>query len=144
MKHAHTISWVLFGALAVVTILLSLTSVLFAYANPDGDLIAGKFTPAEVANGDEELAAALSARRGTAAAFSLAYGILLLGATLRYRRKRCGLGWMAGAGLANAVVILLRVPVLGIGWGVVTGLGPLLLLLAATGLGLAARSSAAA
>ena len=69
MKHAHTISWAIFALLGAITVVISLTSLSAAYFNPDADLIAGRFTPAEVANGDAELAAALSARRGTAAAF---------------------------------------------------------------------------
>ena len=89
MKHAHTISWAIFALLGAITVVISLTSLSAAYLNPDADLIGGRFTPAEVANGDEELAAALSARRGTAAAFGLSYGILLFGiAWGPYRKAR--------------------------------------------------------
>ena len=132
MRHAHTISWMLFALLGVATILLSLASVYAAYFDSSGDLIAGRFTPAEVANGDEELAAALSARRGTAAAFALSYGILLLGIALRpYRREGRALPWLLAGTLANAAVILLRGPLLGVGLGLMAGLMPLVLVVVA-------------
>ncbi len=140
MKHAHTISWVLFALLGAITVLISLTSLSAAYLNPDADLIGGRFTPAEVANGDPELAAALSARRGTAAAFGLSYGILLFGiAWGPYRRKGRLFRLLLVASLVNTVVILLRLPALGIGLGLITALVPLALILIAAALGLAAR-----
>lgn len=141
MKHAHTISWVIFALLGVITILVSLTSLSAAYLNPDADLIGGQFTPAEVANGDPELAAALSARRGTAAAFGLSYGILLFGiAWGPYRRKGRLLKWLLLASLVNVAVILLRAPILGVGLGLITAFVPLALIVAAAILGLVARS----
>ena len=144
MKHAHKISWILFGALAVIYIALSLISVVHSYVNPSGDLIAGRFTPAEVANGDEAVAAALSARRGTAAAFGLGYGILLLGAVLAYRKERRAFGWIVAASLVNVGVILLRIPLLGVTYGLAGGTIPLVVILIATALGLLDRRTATA
>ena len=143
MKHAHKISWILFAVLAVGTIALSLVSAQFAYLNPDGDLIAGQYTPAEVANGDDDLAAALSARRGTAAAYGLGYGLLLLGMTLAYRKERRCFGWIVIASLASVGVVLLRAPTLGVSYGLFAGTAPLALVLIAGALGLADRRSRA-
>ncbi len=143
MKHAHTISWVLFALLGAITILVSLTSLSAAYLNPDSDLIGGRLTPAQVADGDPELAAALSARRGTAAAFGLSYGILLFGiAWGPYRRRGRLFRLLLAAGLVNTLVILLRLPVLGIGLGLVTALVPLALILIAAVLGVMAPRQA--
>lgn len=127
MRRAHEISWILFALLAVGTVLVSFHSVWSAHLAPDTDLIAGRFTPAEVANGDEDLAAALSARRGTAAAYGLGYGLLLLGGTLAYRRERRFFGWLVAAGLLPAAVVLLRVPTLGVSHGLIAATGPLAL-----------------
>lgn len=143
MKHAHTISWALFAVLGALTILISLVSLNSAYLNPDNDLIGGRFTPAEVANGDAELAAALSARRGTAAAFGLSYGILLFGiAWGPYRRRGKLFKWLLLASLVNGGVILLRAPVLGVGLGLITAFVPLALVVIAAVLGLLAKRQA--
>ena len=143
MKHAHTISWVIFALLGTITVLVSLISLSSAYLNPDNDLIAGRLTPAELSAGDPEVAAALSARRGTAAAFGLSYGILLFGiAWGPYRRRGKLFRLLLAASLVNAVVILLRAPVLGVGLGLVTALVPLGLILIAAVLGVAARRQA--
>lgn len=140
MKRAHTISWVIFAALGVITVLISLTSLSAAYLNPEADLIGGRFTPAQLADGDPELAAALSARRGTAAAFGLSYGILLFGiAWGPYRRRGRLLKWLLAASLVNTLVILLRLPLLGVGLGLLPALVPLVLILIAGALGMMAR-----
>ncbi len=144
MKHAHTISWAVFALLGAITILVSLISLSAAYLNPDADLIGGRFTPAQVADGDPELAAALSARRGTAAAFGLSYGILVFGiAWGPYRRRSRLFRLLLAASLVNTLVILLRLPVLGIGLGLVTALVPLALILIAAVFGVMARRQAA-
>lgn len=141
-SRSHRISWILFVAVGAATIAASLLSLRAAYLSPDYDLIAGRFTPAEVANGDSEVAAALSARRGTAAAFGLSYGILLIGmAWGPYRHRGKLLPWLSAAVLLNAVFVLLRVPVLGVGHGVPAGLFPLVLGLTAAILGFRARRS---
>lgn len=144
MKHAHTISWVIFALIGAATLALSLGSVMAAYVDPSGDLIAGKYTPAEVANGDEEVAAALSARRGTAAAFAVSYSILLLAVALGPYRKRqgvrCAFLALVIAAIANALVILLRVPLLGVGFGLGAANIPLLLVVIATVFGLLAKN----
>ena len=143
MKHAHTISWAIFALLGAITIVVSLTSLSAAYLNPDADLIAGRFTPAELSDGDPEVAAALSARRGTAAAFGLSYGILLFGiAWGPYRRRGRLFKWLLIASLVNAGVILLRAPVLGVGLGLVTAFVPLGLIAVAAILGLMAKRQA--
>lgn len=144
MKRAHTVSWVIFALLGAATLAVSLLSVTAAYLDPSGDLVAGKFTPAEVANGDEEVAAALSARRGTAAAFAVAYAILMLSVALGPYRKRegvrCAFLALVVASVANAVVILLRVPLLGVSFGVGAATIPLLLVAVSTVFGLLAKN----
>ena len=135
----------IFALLGAATILASLGSATAAYLDPDADLIAGRFTPAEVAEGDADLAAALSARRGTAAAFGLSYGILLFGiAWGPYRRRGRLLRWLVLATVLNALVILLRAPLLGVGWGLLAGIGPLVLVAIAVIFGVIARRSSAA
>lgn len=142
MKHAHTVSWVIFAFLGAATLALSLGSVFAAYVDPSGDLVAGKYTPAEVANGDPEVAAALSARRGTAAAFAVSYAILVLSVALGPYRKRegvrCAFLALVAAAAANAGVILLRVPLLGVGFGLGAATIPLLVVAVAAGFGLLA------
>lgn len=144
MKRAHTISWVIFALLGAATLVVSLLSVTAAYLDPSGDLVAGKYTPAEVANGDEEVAAALSARRGTAAAFAVSYSILLLSVALGPYRKRKGVRGaflaMVIASVTNAVVILLRVPLLGVSFGLGAATIPLVLVAIATVFGLRAKN----
>lgn len=144
MKHAHTISWVVFTFVGAGTLAVSLLSVTAAYLDPSGDLVAGKYTPAEVANGDAEVAAALSARRGTAAAFAVSYAILLLSVALGPYRKRegvrCAFLALVVASVANAVVILLRVPLLGVSFGLGAATIPLLLVAIATVFGLLAKN----
>lgn len=144
MKRAHTISWVIFALLGAATLVVSLLSVTAAYLDPSGDLVAGKYTPAEVANGDEEVAAALSARRGTAAAFAVSYSILLLSVALGPYRKRQGVRGaflaLVVASVANAVVILLRVPLLGVSFGLGAATIALPLVAIAAGCGLRAKN----
>ena len=143
MKHAHTVSWAIFALLGAITIVVSLTSLSAAYLNPDADLIGGRFTPAELSDGDPQVAAALSARRGTAAAFGLSYGILLFGiAWGPYRRRGRLFKWLLIASLVNAGVILLRAPVLGVGLGLVTAFVPLGLIVVAAVLGMVAKRQA--
>ncbi len=130
MKHAHAISWILFALLGVLFLVASLVSVNNAYRNRDADLIAGRHTPARIAGGDEEIATALSARRGTAAAFGVSYAVLLLAVTLYpYRRRRPVWAFRALvlASLLNAGIILLRVPLLHTGSGTIAGTVPLVL-----------------
>ena len=54
------------------------------------------------------------------------YGILLFGiAWGPYRRRGRLLRWLVLATVLNALVILLRAPLLGVGWGLLAGIGPL-------------------
>ncbi len=128
MKRAHTLSWILFTLLGVMFLIPSLLSVNAAYFNPEADLIAGQYTPAELAGGDEMIANALSARRGTAAAFGVSYGVLVLAIALfPYRRKRAQWAFLALvlASLLNAGIVLLRFPLLQTGFGAVAAFAPL-------------------
>lgn len=144
MKLAHTVSWGVFALLGAGTLAASLGSAYASYLDPRGDLIAGKYTPGEVADGDAETATALSARRGTAAAFGVSYGILLLGVALGpYRKRRQVRGafvLLLLATVANAVVILLRVPLLAVHFGTGAATVPLLLVLVAAVAGILAKN----
>ncbi len=140
-SRAHTISWLLFALLGVILLLPSLLSVHAAYINPDADLIAGQYTPAEIADGDPRIASALSARRGTAAAFGVSHAVLLLAITLiPYRRRRPSWAFraLALASLLNAGIVLLRVPLLETSSGLIAGVLPLALAGLATLFGLLA------
>lgn len=144
MKHAHTVSWAVFALLGAGTLAASFGSAYASYLDPSGDLIAGKYTPGEVADGDAEIATALSARRGTAAAFGVSYGILLLGVALGpYRKRRQVRGafvLLLLATVANAVVILLRVPLLAVHFGAGSANLPLLLVTVAAVAGVLAKN----
>lgn len=144
MKLAHTLSWAVFALLGAATLAASLGSVSAAYLDPSGDLIAGKYTPGEVADGDAEIAAALSARRGTAAAFGVSYGILLLGVALgpyrKRRQARAAFVLLLLATVANAAVILLRVPLLAVNFGAGSATVPLLLVAVAAVAGVLAKN----
>lgn len=148
MKLAHTLSWAAFALLGAATLAASLGSVSAAYLDPGSDLIAGRYTPGEVADGDAEIATALSARRGTAAAFGVSYGILLLGVALgpyrKRRRVRGAFVLLLLATVANAAVILLRVPLLAVNFGVGPAVIPLLLVTAAAVTGVLAKNHAPA
>jgi hypothetical protein len=96
-----------------VTLVLSLVSANVAYRT--GRERIGPLTLQEVAAGREEVATALRARRGTAAAYAAAYSVLFLAIVLGpYRR---GERWCWWAILAGAVVLaalsLARLPLLG-------------------------------
>jgi len=148
MKHAHTVSWLLFAVLGGAYLGMSLVSVSNAYLNPENDLIAGQYTPADLAHGDPSLAAALSARRGTAAAFGVSYAVLMLAVAFfpyRHKRARWAFAALTVASLLNAGIILLRAPLLQTHIGLLGGTAPLAITVLAAVLGsLASRPAAEA
>ena len=113
-----TASWVILGVVGTLTLLGSLFSVGIAYAS----LIEDKIGPAsltELSVGRPEVATAVRARRATAAAYGAGFATLFLAITFGpYRRGEVWAWWALLAGsLVVSVLILLRVPFLGINLG---------------------------
>jgi len=110
----RTISWILLTIVASLTFVASLGSAYISYRSPDSDVI-GQTKLADVAAGRAEVATALRARRGTAAAFAAAYAVLFLFIVLvPYRRGDVWSWWALLAGMLVLVVLTLaRIPLLG-------------------------------
>jgi len=118
----RTVSWVLLALVAAATLLFSLGSARLAYRGEKDQI--GPATLEEIAAGRPEVATALRARRGTAAAYAAAYSVLSLFIVIGpYRRGERWSWWalLAGA-LALAAVTLVRVPALGTRLGAETAL----------------------
>ena len=139
-----TSSWVILVVAGVLTLLGSLFSLGIAYVSLVEDRI-GPASLAELSVGRPEVATAVRARRATAAAYGAGYATLFLAISLGpYRRGDVWAWWALLAGtLVVSVLILLRVPFLGINLGAptaVTGAGTALttlVQLGVVGLGLA-------
>ena len=118
----RTVSWVLLLLVGLATLLGSLASARVAYLTEQDQI--GPVSLTELTTGRSDVAAALRARRGTAAAYGAAYAVLFLLIVLGpYRR---GEGWSAWAILVGtlvlAIVTLARIPFLGTRLGVTTAL----------------------
>jgi len=112
----RTASWVLLTIVGGLTLLVSLASALLAYR---GDYPIGGMAVAEVAGGREGLLAALRGMRGTAAAFGAAFAVMFLGTVLGPYRGGDKRAWwtILVATLVLALIILARVPLLGVALG---------------------------
>ena len=138
-----TASWIILLIVGALTLLGSLVSLGLAYGS-DRDQI-GPVSLAELSAGRPEVATALRARRATAAAYGAGFATLFLAITLGPYRRGDLWAWRALAigVLVVAVLVLLRIPLLGIQLGAasaVTGAGTArttLVQLAVAGLGLA-------
>ena len=122
-----TASWVILLVAGALTLIGSLFSVGIAYVSLIEDRI-GPATLTELSADRPEVATAVRARRGTAAAYGAGFATLFLAITLGpYRRGDVWAWWAILAGtLVVSVLILLRVPFLGINLGAptaVTGAG---------------------
>jgi hypothetical protein len=143
-----TASWIILVVVGTLTLLGSLFSLAIAYGSVVEDKI-GPATLTELAAGRPEVATAVRARRATAAAYGAGFAALFLAITLGpYRRGDVWAWWALLAGtLVVSVLILLRVPFLGINLGApaaVTGAGTALstlVQLGVVGLGLALGSA---
>ena len=139
-----TASWIILVVVGTLTLLGSLSSVSIAYFSVVEDRI-GPASITELAAGRPEVATAVRARRATAAAYGAGFATFFLAITLGpYRRGDVWAWWALLAGtLVVSVLILLRVPFLGINLGAptaVTGAGTAisaLVQLGVVGLGLA-------
>lgn len=116
MKKA---SWVLLTVVGAAITLLSLVSAVHSYRAHDDYAIGGSRV-SRIAGGDTGVALALRGIRGTSAAYGAAYGVLFLAIVLGpYRRGDSWAWWsLLVAGLAQAVLVLLRIPLLGTQRGV--------------------------
>jgi hypothetical protein len=138
-----TASWIILLVVGALTLLGNLVSLGIAYGTALDQI--GPATLAELSVGRPEVAIAVRARRGTAAAYGAGFATLFLAITLGpYRRGDLWAWWALLAGmLVVSVLILLRVPFLGIRLGTtaaVTGAGTALttlVQLVLVGLGLA-------
>jgi hypothetical protein len=139
-----TASWIILVVVGTLTLVGSLFSVGIAYFSLIPDRV-GPATLTELSVGRPEVATAVRARRATAAAYGAGFATLFLAITLGpYRRGDVWAWWALLAGtLVVSVLILLRVPFLGINLGAptaVTGAGTALstlVQLGVVGLGLA-------
>jgi hypothetical protein len=115
-SRLRTASWVLLAGLGGFSLFVSLVSAFLAYL---GNYPVGGMPVAEVAGGREGLLTALRGIRGTSAAFGAAFAVLLLGTVLGpYRRGDTGAWWtILLATLAMALIVLARIPTLGVALG---------------------------
>jgi hypothetical protein len=109
-------SWVLLTIVGGLTLFISLASAFLAYL---GDYPIGGMPVAKVAGGRDGVLTALRGIRGTSAAFGAAFAVLLLGTVLGpYRRGDTGAWWtILLATLAMALIVLARIPTLGVALG---------------------------
>jgi hypothetical protein len=112
----RTASWVL---LAIVGGLSLLVSFISAYLGYVGDYPIGGMPVAQVASDRPGILTALRGIRGTSAAFGAGFAVLFLATVIGpYRRGETRAWWtLFLATLAIAVIILLRMPALGIAMG---------------------------
>jgi hypothetical protein len=110
-----TVSWIILLLVGALTLLSSLESANIAYRT-DRERVAG-VTLTELSAGKPAVETALRARRGTAASFAAGFATLFLAIVLwPYRRGDRWAWWAILAGtLVVAVLVLLRLPALGIG-----------------------------
>jgi hypothetical protein len=113
----RTTSWIILVIVGALMLLGSLASLGRAYSS-GGDQI-GPVSLAELSAGRPEVAAAVRGRRATAAAYAAGFATLLLAITLGpYRRGDVWAWWALLAGtLVVSLLILLRIPFLGIRLG---------------------------
>ncbi len=117
-------SWILLALVGVLLSLGSVVSMRLAYVGPASADVLASTNLAELTADKPDVETALRGRRGTAASFSLAYGVLFLMVVAGpYRRGETWAWWalLVSAG-ALAVATALRVPALDTTLGVSTAL----------------------
>jgi hypothetical protein len=112
----RTASWVLLTIVGGFTLFVSLVSAFLAYL---GNYPIGGMPVAEVAGGREGILTALRGIRGTSAAFGAAFAVLFLGTVLGPYRSGDTRAWwtILLATLAIALIVLARIPTLGVALG---------------------------
>ncbi len=115
-------SWILLTVVASLTLLVSFLSANLAYRQ---DYPIAGTSVSDVAAGREAVLLGLRGVRGTSAAFGAAFAVLFLSIVLGpYRRGEVWAWWaLFGAYAALAVVVSLRIPLLGTS----SGVGPMLI-----------------
>jgi len=115
-SRLRTASWVLLTIAGGLTLLFSLVSSYHAYG---GNYRIGGLPVAEVAGGRDGILTALRGIRGTSAAFGAAFAVLFLGTVLGPYRSGDTRAWwtILFATLAMALIVLARVPTLGVALG---------------------------
>src|SRR5688500_16926442 len=110
-----TASWVLLAVAGTLVLLGSFASLYTAYIGGAPDPLTPRIMLDEVAAGRPEVATAIRARRGTAAAFAAAYAVLFLFVVLGPYRRGDAWAWWAllAAALTLGILIVVRVPALG-------------------------------
>ncbi len=114
-------SWVLLALVGGLTLLASLGSSWVAYQTGQDQI--GPVSLSELAGGRPEVATAIRARRGTAAAYAAGFATLFLFIVLGPYRRGDVWGWWAllvGA-LVVALLSLARIPLLGTRAGAAAG-----------------------
>jgi hypothetical protein len=129
-----TASWILLALAGALTLLGAVGSIVGAYASVEDDQI-GPVTLSDLAAGRPDVAAALKARRATAASYAAGFATLILATTLGpYRRGDVWAWWALLLGtVVMSALSLLRVPFI----GTRAGAGAALVTLVVVGLGLA-------
>ena len=109
-----TASWIILVIVGALTLAASLGSLGIAYGSAPDQI--GPASLTELSVGRPEVATAIRSRRATAAAFAAGFATLFLIITIvPYRRGEVWAWWaLAAATLVVSVLILLRVPVLGV------------------------------
>lgn len=120
-----TLSWVVLGLVATATLVFSLLSVRLAYAGDPARDVFGQGGPSvkDISAWRVDVGTGVRARRGTAAAYATAYAVLMLTIVLvPYRRGEVWAWWaLLGSAAMLAVLMWLRVPMLGTRLGASTG-----------------------
>lgn len=112
-----TASWIILVVAGALTLLGSFASSGIAYGSNRDQI--GPVTLTELSAGKPDVETAVRARRATAAAFAAGFATLFLAITLGpYRRGDVWAWWaLAAATLVVSVLVLLRLPLLGISLG---------------------------
>ena len=119
------LSWIVLGLVATMILTGSLFSVWLAYAGDPSADVFGEGGPSvkDVSEWRADVGTGVRARRGTAAAYAAAYAVLMLNIVLfPYRRGDVWAWWtILGGSLMLALLMWLRVPLLGTRLGAGTG-----------------------
>jgi hypothetical protein len=128
-----TASWIILTVVGALTLLGAVASLSVAYRGSQDPI--GPVSLAELTSGQPEAAAALRARRATAAAYAAGFATLFLAITLGpYKRGDVWAWWALLLGtVVMSALSLLRVPFI----GTRAGAGAALITLVVVGLGLA-------
>lgn len=128
----RTVSWLVLALVAFLVLLGSVSSLLFAYfGNPADDVITGTVSLQDLGE-RPQVVQALRGRRGTAAAFGLAFGILMLiVVVVPYRRGEVWAWWaLLICNVFLAAGLILRIPTLHLTQGATTSVISLLAVVA--------------